>query len=46
MGFRDQELEEKSGIPGAGFVHMTGFIGGAKTKEGVLAMAIKTIEQG
>lgn len=46
MGARDKDLEEQSGIPGAIFVHTNGFIGGAKTKEGALNMAIKTIEQG
>ncbi|KAF8517392.1 GAMM1 protein [Hysterangium stoloniferum] len=38
-GLRDDELSEKSGIPGCIFVHSSGFIGGNKTKEGVLLMA-------
>ncbi|KAH3876932.1 hypothetical protein DPMN_000785 [Dreissena polymorpha] len=38
-GLRDQELTEKSGIPGCIFVHASGFIGGNQTYEGVLAMA-------
>ena len=41
---RDQELSEKSKIEGCVFVHAAGFIGGNKTKEGALQMAIKTIE--
>ena len=45
MGVRDSDLEKQSGIPGAIFVHINGWIGGAKTKEGALEMAIKTIEQ-
>ena len=41
---RDQELSDKSQIEGCVFVHASGFIGGNKTKEGALQMAIKTIE--
>ena len=41
---RDQELSEKSEIEGCVFVHAAGFIGGNKTKEGALKMALKTIE--
>jgi len=37
-GVRDQELEQVSGIEGASFVHAGGFIGGNKTREGVLKM--------
>ncbi|XP_077978339.1 MYG1 exonuclease-like [Glandiceps talaboti] len=44
-GVRDDELSELSGIPGCIFVHASGFIGGNKTKEGVLAMAKKTLEK-
>lgn len=54
-GVRDQDLDgvlaaesEKSGkekIPaGAIFTHASGFIGGHQTKEGVLAMAIRSLE--
>lgn len=54
-GVRDEDLDgviaaetEKAGrsnIPqGAVFVHASGFIGGHKTKEGVLAMAIRSLE--
>jgi len=38
-GKRDEELSALSGIPGCVFAHHTGFIGGNKTFEGVLAMA-------
>lgn len=38
-GLRDQELSEKSGIDGCIFIHATGFIGGANTKEAVLELA-------
>merc|ERR1712034_258063 len=37
-GVRDQDLEKVSGIEGATFVHSGGFIGGNKTREGVMAM--------
>ncbi|KAF2759462.1 metal-dependent protein hydrolase [Pseudovirgaria hyperparasitica] len=43
-GVRDDELSTASGIPGCVFVHAAGFIGGNKTKEGALAMAVKAIE--
>ncbi|XP_042467314.1 MYG1 protein-like [Zingiber officinale] len=38
-GLRDQELSDKSGIPGCVFVHISGFIGGNQTYHGALAMA-------
>ncbi|KAG6497847.1 hypothetical protein ZIOFF_045753 [Zingiber officinale] len=38
-GLRDQELSDKSGIPGCVFVHINGFIGGNQTYDGALAMA-------
>ncbi|KAL8552886.1 hypothetical protein ACS0TY_001534 [Phlomoides rotata] len=38
-GLRDDQLSNKSGIPGCVFVHMSGFIGGNQTYEGALAMA-------
>lgn len=44
-GLRDQDLEKESGIDGATFVHVTGFTGGAKTKEGVLKMAEETLKR-
>lgn len=43
-GVRDDALSELSGIPGCVFVHAGGFIGGNKTKEGALAMAVKALE--
>ena len=38
-GVRDEDLAKIAGIPGARFCHAAGFIGGANTYEGVLAMA-------
>lgn len=38
-GLRDEELSEKSGVPGCVFIHAAGFIGGAKTKSSVLKLA-------
>ena len=43
-GLRDAALSEKAGIDGCTFVHASGFIGGNKTYEGAVAMALKTIE--
>jgi len=43
-GVRDEELSEVSAIPGCVFVHASGFIGGNKTKEGVLKMATVALE--
>jgi len=43
-GLRDIELEKTSGIEGAIFVHVTGFIGGAKTREGALKLADATLQ--
>lgn len=37
-GIRDQELEKVSGIEGATFLHSVGFIGGSKTRDGVISM--------
>ncbi|KAK0702617.1 metal-dependent protein hydrolase [Apiosordaria backusii] len=42
-GFRDEELDGISGVPGSVFVHAAGFIGGNKTFEGALAMAQKAL---
>ncbi len=42
-GLRDTELEKASEIPGAIFVHSSGFLGVAKTLEGVMKMAEATI---
>lgn len=41
---RDDDLSAKSGIPGGVFVHASGFVGGNKTKEGVLEMAVQTMK--
>ena len=38
-GKRDSELAEASGFADATFVHMTGFTGGAKSKESAVKMA-------
>lgn len=38
-GLRDEALSEATGVPGCVFIHASGFIGGAATKEGVLALA-------
>lgn len=43
-GLRDEELSKRSQIEGCVFVHSSGFIGGNATKEGVLQMAINTLE--
>eukprot|EP00917_Polyrhabdina_sp_WS-2016_P029227 GHVP01062286.1.p1 GENE.GHVP01062286.1~~GHVP01062286.1.p1 ORF type:complete len:332 (+),score=52.85 GHVP01062286.1:393-1388(+) len=43
-GKRDEELAASCGIPGAIFVHSSGFIGAAKKKKDVINLAFKTIE--
>ncbi|KAF4094049.1 hypothetical protein AMELA_G00009030 [Ameiurus melas] len=43
-GLRDNALSQFSGIPDCVFVHASGFIGGNKTKEGVLEMARRTLQ--
>uniref|UniRef100_A0A336LPI0 CSON009741 protein n=1 Tax=Culicoides sonorensis TaxID=179676 RepID=A0A336LPI0_CULSO len=43
-GIRDSELEKISGIKDINFCHATGFIGGAKTREAALEMAVKSLE--
>ncbi|XP_053508706.1 UPF0160 protein MYG1, mitochondrial [Ictalurus furcatus] len=43
-GLRDDALTQFSGIPDCVFVHASGFIGGNKTKEGVLEMARRTLQ--
>ncbi|EKF30895.1 hypothetical protein MOQ_005279 [Trypanosoma cruzi marinkellei] len=42
-GLRDEELSKESGIDGGIFVHVSGFIGGNKTYEGALQMAVKAL---
>jgi len=44
-GLRDQDLERVSGFSGATFVHPTGFIGGHKTRAGVLEMIEASLKQ-
>jgi len=44
-GLRDEELESKSGVVGATFVHSGGFIGGAKTREAVMEMVEISLKQ-
>lgn len=43
-GFRDQELDGITSVPGGVFVHAAGFIGGNKTFEGAKAMAVKALQ--
>jgi len=45
-GLRDDALVAASSVPDAKFVHAAGFIGGAATREGALALAVKTLEKG
>ncbi|KAF5289873.1 hypothetical protein FQR65_LT02007 [Abscondita terminalis] len=42
-GLRDVELSKISGIDGSIFCHHTGFIGGNKSRDGALQMAIKSL---
>ncbi|KAG5980459.1 hypothetical protein E4U55_004002 [Claviceps digitariae] len=42
-GFRDEELDGITGIPGCVFVHAAGFIGGNKTFEGAKEMVLKAL---
>lgn len=43
-GYRDEKLDELTGISGGVFVHAAGFIGGNKSFEGAKAMALKALE--
>jgi len=43
-GIRDEELSSLTGIDGCVFVHASGFIGGNKTRKGVMEMAVKALE--
>ncbi|EDV93543.1 GH19378 [Drosophila grimshawi] len=43
-GLRDEELSQLAAVKDLIFVHHTGFIGGAKTKEAALAMAKMSME--
>lgn len=44
-GIRNEELDKISSIPGCIFVHASGFIGGNKTREGVLQMVDVALKQ-
>jgi uncharacterized UPF0160 family protein len=43
-GYRDETLDEISGVPGGVFIHASGFIGGNKTFDGAKAMALKALQ--
>lgn len=43
-GLRDEVLSEKAGVEGCIFTHHNGFIGGNKTREGALQMAVTSLE--
>jgi uncharacterized UPF0160 family protein len=43
-GQRDEELAKITGIKDINFVHVTGFIGGAKTREAAIEMAVRSME--
>lgn len=43
-GLRNEDLSRLTGVEGCIFVHATGFIGGNTTRDGVLQMAIKSLE--
>ncbi|CAJ0570714.1 unnamed protein product, partial [Mesorhabditis spiculigera] len=42
-GLRDEELSSVVGVEGCVFAHMTGFIGGHKTREGAIEMARRAL---
>lgn len=44
-GLRDAELSSISGIPDTVFVHATGFIAGAVSRQSALQMAIKSLNR-
>ena len=43
-GFRDEKLDDITGVKGGVFVHAAGFIGGNTTFEGAKEMALKALE--
>ena len=43
-GLRDDELAKAADIEGIKFVHATGFIGGHKSRDGALEMAVKSLD--
>ena len=42
-GLRDKQLGDVAGVPDSVFVHASGFIGGHRSREGVLSMAKKAL---
>lgn len=44
-GVRDEALDALTGIPGGIFIHAGGFIGGHKTREGAIALAIASLDK-
>lgn len=46
LGLKDEELAAVCGVEDATFVHQNGFIGGAKTLDGAIAMACAAIDYG
>ena len=45
-GLRNEDLDKATGMEDCVFVHSVRFIGGHKTREGVLAMARKALKIG
>jgi uncharacterized UPF0160 family protein len=43
-GYRDEKLDDISGVPGGVFIHASGFIGGNETFDGAKAMALKALD--
>lgn len=43
-GVRDEELNNIAKIEGCIFCHASGFIGGNKTKEGAIEMALRSLQ--
>ena len=43
-GLRDDELSAKSGVLDCVFIHASGFIGGAKTKDSAMRLALLALE--
>jgi uncharacterized UPF0160 family protein len=43
-GFRDEKLDEITGVDGGVFVHAAGFIGGNKNFDGAKKMALKALD--
>ncbi len=43
-GLRGEQLDAVSGVPGGVFVHANGFVGGHKTLEGAIEMAMRSLK--